>query len=231
MAWGIDLAIVIIITLSLKLLFSHFGLLGAALSTLTFFVISITYGIATEWIWRGQTLGKKITRLRVMDAHGLRLQINQIFIRNLLRSVDFLPGFYLVGGLSLLFSRHSQRLGDLAANTVVVHIPESTEPDLSQVLSEKFNSLNQFPQYVARLRQRTTPDHSRLALQSIIRRESLDPDARVRLFSDLANFFKSLVPFPPEATESMPDEQYIRNLVDLLYRPRSSAQPLAPRPR
>ena len=111
----------------------------------------------------------------------------------------------------------------MAANTVVVHIPKHAEPDLDQLLAGKFNSLRQFPHLEARLRQRTTPEEARLALQSLVRRDDLDPDARVRVFAELAEHFKTFVTFPPEAVEAMPDEQYVRDVVDLLFRPRGAA--------
>ena len=227
MAWGVDLFAILVIGQGVSSLCAKFALISpdfaTALSMIAYFVVSIGYGVFTEWAWRGQTLGKRIMRLRVMDAHGLRLQFNQILMRNLLRFADLLPGCYLVGGVAMLLSRRAQRLGDLAANTVVVHIPKHAEPDLDQLLAGKFNSLRQFPHLEARLRQRTTPEEARLALQSLVRRDDLDPDARVRLFGELADHFKTLVAFPPEAAEAIPDEQYVRDVVDLLFRPRGAA--------
>jgi hypothetical protein len=44
-----------------------------------------------EWRWRGQTIGKRVLRLRVVDAQGLRLHFTQVVLRNLLRFVDMLP--------------------------------------------------------------------------------------------------------------------------------------------
>src|SRR5690348_16456681 len=55
------------------------------------FVVGIGYGIFFEWTWRGQTIGKRLFRLRVVDVVGMRLQFNQIVVRNLLRFVDELP--------------------------------------------------------------------------------------------------------------------------------------------
>ena len=227
MAWGVDLVAVIVLGQGASSVCAKLGLISAdfasALSMIAYFIVSIGYGIFTEWAWRGQTLGKRIMRLRVMDAQGLRLQFHQILMRNLLRFADLLPGCYLVGGVAMVLSRRAQRLGDLAANTVVVHIPKHAEPDLDQLLAGKFNSLRQFPHLEARLRQRTTPEEARLALQSLVRRDDLDPDARVRVFAELAEHFKTLVAFPPEAVEAMPDEQYVRDVVDLLFRPRGAA--------
>ncbi len=233
LAWIVDLLVIVVISQGLGTLGQIAGVisrdLAMAVATIGYFVVSIGYGVATEWAWRGQTIGKRLLRLRVMDVQGLRLQFHQVLLRNLLRFVDMLPGLYLVGGLACLVSRRAQRLGDFAANTVVVHSAKYTEPDLDQLLAGKFNSLRQFPHLEARLRQRVPPAEARLALQALVRRDELDPAARVELFAELAEHFKSVVTFPPEAVEAMPDEQYIRNVVDLLFRTRTIQVKPAPR--
>jgi uncharacterized RDD family membrane protein YckC len=194
-----------------------------ALMIICYFVTGIGYGVLLEWIWRGQTLGKRLLRLRVLDASGLRLQLHQVLLRNLLRFVDMLPAFYLLGGVVSILSPRAQRLGDLAAGTVVVQNPRHVEPDLNQLLAGKFNSLRQHPHLEARLRQQVTPEEARLVLQALVRRDRFEPAARVALFADLAEHFKSIVAFPPEVVEALPDEQYIRNVVDILFRPRGAS--------
>jgi uncharacterized RDD family membrane protein YckC len=224
LAWGVDCAIILGLSWASGMLLGLLGLispdLAQALSALAYFVISIGYAILLEWIWRGQTVGKRVLRLRVVDAEGLRLQINQVVIRNLLRFVDMLPAFYLVGGLACVLSRRYQRLGDVAANTVVVRTPKLSEPDLDQLLAGKYNSLREHPHLEARLRQRVSPVEAAIAMRALLRRDGLDPVARVELFGELTGYFRSLVTFPPEAVEGMPDEQYVRNVVDVLYRSR-----------
>ena len=110
------------------------GILGpdwvAAFSVLASFVISLAYGIFLEWHWRGQTLGKRVLRLRVIDARGLRLEFTQVVVRNLLRAVDMLPILYLTGAVAAFVTSKGQRLGDLAAGTIVVHEPNIAPPDL-----------------------------------------------------------------------------------------------------
>ena len=191
---------------------------AVAFYVIGYFVVSIGYGILLEWAWRGQTIGKRLLRLRVMDVEGMRLQFNQIVVRNLLRFVDSLPAFYCVGGVTCWLNSKCQRLGDIAANTVVIRAPKIAEPDLDQVLAGKFNSLRQFPHLAARLRQNVTPAEADLALQSLLRREEFDPVARVELFGELAAHFRAKVEFPAEATDGVADEQYLRNVVDVIYR-------------
>jgi uncharacterized RDD family membrane protein YckC len=104
LAWFIDLlciaALLMVLGQVLLLLQLVSANLAGALYALGYFGISIGYGIACEWGWRGQTVGKKLFRLRVVDAEGLRLQFNQIVTRNLLRFVDSLPVFYFMGGVT-----------------------------------------------------------------------------------------------------------------------------------
>jgi uncharacterized RDD family membrane protein YckC len=221
LAWMLDFLVIIVLTFLLGQVVSLLGLISSDLagtvSSIGYFVISFGYGILFEWAWRGQTIGKKLLRLRVVDASGLRLQFNQIVTRNLLRFVDMLPAFYFVGGVTSWLNSKCQRLGDIAANTIVIRAPEITQPDVSQVLAGKFNSLRRYPHLAARLRQRVSPTEGATAVQALLRREQFEPANRVELFEQLAMHFRNKVDFPSEATDGIADEQYVRNVVDLIY--------------
>ena len=80
--------------------------------TLTEFAIGFAYGALLEGFWNGQTIGKRLFHLRVIDQSGLPLRIEQAWIRNLMRVVDALPLAYLVGGISALSSPIMQRFGN-----------------------------------------------------------------------------------------------------------------------
>ena len=190
----------------------------AAIRVVLYFLLTFLYGILCEWLLRGQTLGKRMFKLRVVDAAGLRLEPSQIVIRNLMRLVDGLPAFYLVGGVSCLLNARMQRLGDIAAATVVVRVRDVTQPDLDQILGSKFNSLLEHRHLCARLRQRVSPELTALGLQSLVRRDQLDAASRLAVFQDLASHFRRLVVFPPEVIETLGDEQYVRNVVEALYK-------------
>jgi len=190
---------------------------AAALSIIFYFVISIGYGIVLEWRWRGQTLGKRVMGLRVVDAQALRLQFPQIVLRNLLRLIDMLPLAYLVGGIASFCSRYGQRLGDLAAGTIVARERASTVPDLDQIAPAKYNSLLAYPHLAARLRVVASPESIAIAVRALSRRDGYDPVARLELFRELATYFRSVVPFPAAASEGMTDEQYVRSVVRVVY--------------
>ncbi len=227
LAWSIDLAAISALSGVLKTVIDLIGLISADLAQAVlmaaYFLVSIGYGIVCEWNFQGRTLGKKLLGLRVVDGQGLRLQFSQVIIRNLIRFVDTLPLFYLVGGLAVLLSPRSQRLGDMAANTLVARNPEIAEPDLQQLLPDKFNSLRTYPHLAARLRQQISTPEAAVALSALLRREALAPLARLGLYHELAVHFKNKVEFPEEAVIGLSDEQYLRNVVDILFQETSRA--------
>lgn len=182
------------------------------------FAVTFGYSAICELLFGGQTLGKRMMRIRVMDERGLKLRPGQVIIRNLLRLVDMFPIFYAVGGTFALFGKRCQRLGDLAAGTVVVRSLKVSPPDVESVLGGKYNSFRQHAHLEARLRQKVTPDEAQLALAALVRREELETEAAVKLFGDMAERFREKVKFPEETTFGISDEQYVRNVVDTLYR-------------
>lgn len=83
------------------------------------FLFGMAYFILLEAYWNGQTLGKKLTGIRVAQPDGSPISLAQSVIRNVLRIVDSLF-FYLVGAILVWRSPLRQRLGDRVAGTVVV---------------------------------------------------------------------------------------------------------------
>ena len=225
-AWVIDFACVGVLLMVINVLAQLFVLISpdfaGAFGILSFFVLMMAYGIVLEWYWRGQTLGKRLMGLRVVDMNGLRLQFSQVVIRNFLRAIDSLPALYFVGGLVCLLSRRNQRLGDYAANTIVIRTSPSEELNLESLMAGKYNSFREHPVLEMRLRQRIDAPIAALAVQALMRRESFDPEARILLFNELADFFRKQVPFPEEAIQGVTDEQYVRNVVESIFRARES---------
>ena len=118
-----------------------------------------------------------------------------------------------------LLTRSGQRLGDVAARTVVVRIPSPASPNLDPILGHRFNSLRSHPHLAARLRQSINAQEAGVALAALARRDQLDPEDRVRLFAEIASGFRERVPFPSDIDEALADEAFVRNVVELLYRP------------
>ena len=87
----------------------------------------MAYYIVPESLF-GASLGKLLTGLCVVRLDGRPVGLGSIVIRNVLRYVDMLPGFYLVGGVVVLLTGSSQRLGDLVAGTTVINRAHALEP-------------------------------------------------------------------------------------------------------
>lgn len=82
---------------------------------------------AFAYFWIGEvrwtrTLGKRFFELRVVRADGGRMGYGAGFVRTVLRPIDWLPTLYLLGAFLVWVTPLNQRLGDLAAGTVVVRV-------------------------------------------------------------------------------------------------------------
>lgn len=142
----------------------------------------VVFGYFTffELILGGQTPGKRSLKLRVMRDDGTPAGPLDIVIRNLVRVVDFMPGFYLVGGLASLLSPTNKRLGDMAAGTIVVKEAEldyRAQPDSKPVAPAN---------EVAVSNAALTPEEQRLIRGFLQRRDELLLTARAELADRLA---------------------------------------------
>lgn len=100
-----------------RIIIGSVGLCG--FSAQLYFLAILAYYVLLEWKLGG-TLGKLVTGMRVTKSTGESLDLKSSLIRNVLRIVDFLPVFYLVGAISIWNSKTKQRVGDRLAKTVVV---------------------------------------------------------------------------------------------------------------
>ncbi len=92
------------------------------------FLLIWGYYTLFEAFWHGQTPGKHIMKLRVIKDSGRQITLFEAMSRNLLRIIDYLPAFYLVGVITMLCTKRNQRLGDLGAGTIVVHERSDEQP-------------------------------------------------------------------------------------------------------
>jgi uncharacterized RDD family membrane protein YckC len=117
------------------------GLSGApkwvyAVMILLLFLIFSGYFAFFEWIWSGQTPGKRWLKLRVIREDGRPITFWEASVRNLLRSFDMMPmPFYSIGLISVFSSTRDQRVGDMVAGTVVVREREEEAPAFAQVFA------------------------------------------------------------------------------------------------
>lgn len=121
-------AVVAVVMLIAGINFEELDWLGSTVISLgiaIIFVIWFGYYIFFEMLMNGQTPGKKAAKLRVVKETGEPITFFDSFLRNILRVADMLPSFYLVGAIFLVFTKHYKRIGDFAANTIVVKTGET----------------------------------------------------------------------------------------------------------
>ena len=121
LAWLIDFAIRLGALIVLAIGAGPFGNLGQAAFLLAWFLLEWLFPAWCEAQWNGQTPGKKALGIAVLNDDGTPVRWPAALARNLLRAVDFLPLFYGFGLATMLVNRDFKRLGDLAANTLVVY--------------------------------------------------------------------------------------------------------------
>lgn len=127
LAFAIDLAIrggILFILSIASLPFGAFGV-GGGFFLIFWFAIEWFYPVLFEVFWRGQTPGKKALGIAVINDDLTPVTLGTSLVRNLLRAIDFIPVFYLAGLVTMLCNRRFQRLGDLAAGTLVISVRES----------------------------------------------------------------------------------------------------------
>lgn len=137
LAYGVDLLLRVAIVIGVLLLIGFLALgtgFNGALGFLFIihFLVEWGYYVVFEWIWEGQSPGKKLFELRVVKVGGQPIGFFDSVLRNFLRAADGMPMIgafnspfalpvYGVAVISVLFTKRFQRLGDLAAGTMVVH--------------------------------------------------------------------------------------------------------------
>ena len=166
-----------------------------------------SYFIALEWLWNGQTIGKRVFGLRVIGDDGAPPGFLAIFVRNLVRVVDFLPSFYGVGLLAIVLSPRSQRLGDIAAGTYVVRAPR---PQLDYFSLRTVTPLGAGTEVATR---RLSGEAQRLVREFVAREHALRPDDRARVAKQLASRLRA---YAPEADPAMDDVEFLRALARAL---------------
>lgn len=115
-----------------------------AIGSMLFFLTRVPYYVITELAWNGQTLGKRLMKIKVVAHDGRSLQTHSIVLRNLMKEAEiFLPAtliltlqaatpissliafaWVVMAFLIPLFNPYRQRLGDLLAGTHVIHLPQ-----------------------------------------------------------------------------------------------------------
>lgn len=116
-----------------------------AILIIILFLVFSGYFAAFEWLWNGQTPGKRLLKLRVIRDDGRPLTLWEAIARNLLRIADAIPGFiipvYSVGLIVIFLSSRDQRVGDFFAGTVVIRERSDEAPTFDETFSNKFRDM------------------------------------------------------------------------------------------
>ena len=105
-----------------------------AFAIYVFLIFLFNWGYFTlfEAFWNGRTPGKRVARIRVIQRSGRPIGLFESMARNFIRYVDQIPFFYAVGAIAVFATRDHQRLGDLAAGTLVVRDRIEDAPSSSE---------------------------------------------------------------------------------------------------
>ncbi len=217
--WGIVLVVVILASIVA-------GMLGAALSTKTigyllgalivtlFYAFLLCFDIYFEVRHNGQTPGKKIAGIRTLREGGAPLDFRSACVRNLLGMADFLPAFYLLGGFLVMINSRGQRLGDMAAGTIVVREraiqpPPALNKTIQQLTSDEFHFT---PEQV-----RACSAEDRFLIRSFFQRaEKMEEGPREQLALRLAHAFVQKLAYQPAAP--IEDDIRAESFLASLYR-------------
>jgi uncharacterized RDD family membrane protein YckC len=231
LAWLIDLAIIIFLMVVIAMLAQVYETMregtGFALAMLGTFAIQWGYFLGFEWLWHGQTPGKRLLGIRVIDRQGTSISFGQAAVRNVLRVADGLPllipdvvpVMYGVGFLVAALDREQRRLGDLAAGTLVVHVETQTAP-LQALRHEAIGHAPKAQLFRQRLEQLSRPQKETL-LDVCLRRDQLRVRERARLFAALTQYCRERLDLAPHEHQS--DEKFVLQLAATL-----SADPHGP---
>ena len=212
-AWGVDLLLMaglaLLATVLIGLSSVALGRGVMAVHAIVIFLIQWWYQTLFEWRWSGQTPGKRVFHIRVLSADGFDISFQQALIRNLVRLVDLLPFFYLVGGASVLIDKGGRRLGDIAADTIVIRNRRSPAPSAVVPESERYNSFIEDPLVIHAARRVSAPERDAM-IELGLRREQLPLSVRHELFAQLADHLERRLGVVRPALFS--DEEYVMNL-------------------
>lgn len=216
LAWMADTcAIILLVTMGVLLagvLETGRSGLGDAVMYLWSFTLWWGYYLLFEWLWQGQTPGKRLAGIRVIQWEGTSITFFQSAVRNLLRVVDMLPLGYGLAFAIAVCNREHRRLGDLAAGTLVVHIEGKAQP-IRVLHEDQAAGLPNEPTLRHRLGQLDRAQ-KQLLLDLCLRRNQLRVHDRAQLFHLVAEYLQAR--FELAAAEHQSDEKFVLQLLSAI---------------
>jgi uncharacterized RDD family membrane protein YckC len=178
------------------------GGVGAAVFLVLLFVVTVVYDVAFETLANGRTPGKRWSGLRVVKDDGRPVTFTISAVRNVLRIIDGPGTAYAAGTIAILATKHNQRLGDLAAGTLVVRERGAAAPSASRPRTEPGEADQWDVTGIG-------ADELAMVRQFLGRRHEIDGSARNALARRLAD---GLRPRVPGAPERMSPERFLEQL-------------------
>jgi uncharacterized RDD family membrane protein YckC len=158
-----------------------------------------------EWLWNGQTPGKRLLHLRVIKVDGSPVSGVDVLLRNLSRPIDTLGPMGLLGLLMIFVSRKAQRLGDLMARTLVIH-----ETQIDWSIFDQIEDAS--PTGAKAPGVRLTSAQWELLHRYLNRRDQLESEARQRLAQSLYEALKPAVQGTDLALSTLAPEEWLVEL-------------------
>lgn len=215
-AWIIDQLLLWILRYAFVFLFISTGhAIGMIAVMLGIFLLDFGYFTFFEYAMGGRTPGKKLMGLRVISSRGVKLRFPDVLMRNLLRPVDTLPAIMLLGGTVAFIDHLHRRLGDLAAETLVVRDVRLALPESVLAQHTRFNSFQADPAIRGRILARVTRHERDVIFDLMLRRNELDPEVREKIFQQAAGLFRKRFSLP-EDIDYLSDEQTVLNIALLI---------------
>lgn len=160
-----------------------------------------------EWMWNGQTPGKRLMHLRVIKVDGSPVSGIDVLLRNLSRPIDTLGPMGLIGLLMIFVSRRAQRLGDLMARTMVIH-----ETQIDWSIFDQIDDPATTSSGAKTVSIRLTSEQWELLHRYLNRREQLEGAARQRLAVSLYETLKPAVQGTDLALSPLAPEDWLVEL-------------------
>ena len=162
-----------------------------------------------EWLWNGQTPGKRLLHLRVIKDDGTPVSWIDVLLRNIARPIDTFGPMGLIGLVMIFVSRRGQRLGDWMARTLVIH---ETPIDWSVFDQLEAGEASAASSIVKVSTIRLEPAQWELLHRYLNRREQLPADVRERLAASLHETLKPLALGTDLERSTLPPEQWLKEL-------------------
>jgi uncharacterized RDD family membrane protein YckC len=181
----VDLILQVLALTVLTFVGGLFGDAGVVLVSVGGFMVMLGYPVVAEAFAGGQTVGKRVFGMTVVRRDGTPVTFLTATVRNLVRVVDILPGTYLVGAVAIFVSPLNQRVGDMAAGTLVVNRPRAGAGNLVSVTGSAMAPVLS-PGVVGWDVSSVTAEEVAAVRSFLLRRSELDPGHRANLAQTLA---------------------------------------------